>query len=33
MEWEVEHTDQFEVWCESLEEAEQEDIDAKVRLT
>ncbi len=32
MEWEVEYTDQFEVWWNTLSEDEQEDIDAKVRL-
>lgn len=32
MEWEVEYTDQFEAWWEGLGEAEQEDIDAKVRM-
>ena len=32
MEWEVEVTDQFEAWWDGLTEAEQEDIDAKVRL-
>lgn len=32
MEWEVEFTDEFEAWWESLSEEEQEDIDAGVRL-
>src|SRR3989442_15946694 len=32
MEWEVEYTHQFGDWWEGLSEAEQEDIDAKVRL-
>lgn len=32
MDWEVEYTDQFEQWWDGLTEAEQEDVDAKVRL-
>lgn len=32
MEWEVEYTDDFEAWWLDLTEAEQEDVDAKVRL-
>ena len=32
MEWEVEYTDQFNIWWEGLTEAEQEDIDAVVRV-
>ena len=32
MEWVVEYTDQFGQWWETLTEAEQEDVDAKVRL-
>lgn len=32
MEWEVEYTDQFNSWWEGLTEAEQEDIDAIVRV-
>lgn len=32
MEWEVEFTDEFEEWWESLTEDEQIDVDAKVRL-
>lgn len=32
MEWEVEFTAQFEGWWLDLSEAEQEDVDAKVRL-
>ncbi len=32
MEWEVEFTDDFERWWTGLSEAEQEDVDAKVRL-
>ena len=32
MEWEVEYTDEFEEWWNSLTEAEQKDVDAKVRL-
>lgn len=32
MEWEVEYTDEFGEWWDSLSEAEQEDIDAVVRL-
>jgi hypothetical protein len=32
MEWEVEYTDEFEVWWNSLTEDEQEDVDASVRL-
>lgn len=31
-EWEVEFTDEFEEWWNTLTEAEQEDVDAKVRL-
>ncbi len=30
VEWEVEYADQFEAWWDSLSEAEQEDIAAKV---
>lgn len=32
MEWEVEYTDEFERWWNSLSEAEQEDANAKVIL-
>ncbi len=32
MEWQVEYTDQFEAWWDSLTEAEQEDVTAKVML-
>ncbi len=32
MEWEVEYSDEFEVWWNSLSEAEQEDVNAKVIL-
>ena len=32
MEWEVEYTDEFELWWESLTEAEQEDVSAVVEL-
>lgn len=32
MECEVEFTDEFESWWNGLDEAEQEDVDAKVRL-
>jgi hypothetical protein len=32
MEWEVEYTEEFEVWWNSLTEDEQEDVDASVRL-
>jgi len=32
MEWDVEYIDEFEVWWNELSEAEQEDIDACVRL-
>lgn len=32
MEWEVEYTDEFEHWWNTLTEEEQEDIDVKVRL-
>jgi hypothetical protein len=32
MEWVVEHTDQFAAWWLDLSEAEQEDIDAVVRV-
>jgi len=31
-EWEVEYTDEFEEWWNSLTEEEQEDVDAKVTL-
>ena len=31
-EWPVEFTDEFETWWESLTEAEQEDVAAKVML-
>lgn len=31
-EWDVEYTDQFEAWWNSLTGAEQEDVDAKVIL-
>jgi len=30
--WEVEYTDEFEIWWNSLSEAEQEEINAKVEL-
>ncbi len=30
--WEVEYTDEFEVWWEALDEAEQVSIDASVQL-
>jgi len=30
--WEVEYTDEFEIWWNSLSEAEQEEIAAKVEL-
>lgn len=30
--WEVEYTDEFEKWWDSLDEQEQENIDAKVRM-
>jgi len=30
--WEVEYTDEFEIWWKSLSEAEQEEIAAKVEL-
>lgn len=32
MEWEVEFTDEFEAWWNSLSESEQEDVNAKVIL-
>lgn len=32
MSWEVEVTDEFEVWWDSLEEAEQESVSASVKL-
>ena len=32
MEWEVEYTDEFEKWWNSLTEEEQEDVNAKVIL-
>ena len=32
MEWEVEVTDEFSAWWEELDEAEQESVDAAVRL-
>ncbi len=32
MVWEVEYTDEFGEWWNSLNESEQEDIDARVRL-
>ncbi len=32
MEWEVEYTDEFGEWWDTLGEDEQEDIDAKVRV-
>ena len=32
MEWEVEYTDEFEMWWEDLTEAEQEDVSAVVEL-
>jgi len=32
MKWEVEYTDEFEDWWESLSEGEQEDISASVQL-
>lgn len=32
MEWEVEFTEEFEEWWESLDEGEQEDIDVVVEL-
>jgi len=32
LEWEVEYTDEFERWWESLTEAEQEDVSAVVEL-
>jgi hypothetical protein len=32
MNWEVEYTDEFEEWWESLSESEQEDISASVQL-
>jgi len=31
MAWDVEYTDEFETWWESLTETEQEDVDAYVR--
>jgi len=32
MEWDIEYTEQFEAWWESLSEEEQEAVDAKVIL-
>ena len=32
MKWEVEYTDEFEDWWESLSESEQEDVSASVQL-
>ncbi|MBL1274918.1 MAG: type II toxin-antitoxin system RelE/ParE family toxin [Ectothiorhodospiraceae bacterium] len=32
MEWEIEYTDEFEVWWNSLNEAEQEDVAAVIGL-
>ena len=32
MEWEVEFTDEFELWWKNLTEAEQEDVSAVVEL-
>ena len=32
MNWEVEYTDEFENWWETLSESEQEDISASVQL-
>lgn len=32
MEWEVEYTDEFGKWCETLTESEQEDVAAVVGL-
>lgn len=32
MEWEVEFTDEFKIWWDTLSEAEQDEIDAKVEL-
>lgn len=32
MNWEVEYTDEFEEWWESLSESEQEDVSASVQL-
>jgi len=32
MQWEVEYTDEFEDWWESLSESEQEDVSASVQL-
>ena len=32
MKWEVDYTDEFEDWWESLSEGEQEDISASVQL-
>ena len=32
MEWEVEYTDEFERWWNSLDMAEQEEVEAKVEL-
>jgi hypothetical protein len=32
MHWEVEYTDEFEAWWNGLSEAEQESLDASVRL-
>lgn len=32
MKWEVEYTDEFGLWWDSLDEGEQESVDASVRL-
>jgi hypothetical protein len=32
VEWEVEYTEEFEGWWNSLSEAEQEDVNTKVSL-
>ena len=32
MEWDVEYTDEFGLWWDTLDEAEQESVDAYVRL-
>ena len=32
MEWEVEYTDEFEVWWDELNESEQVDVSAVVQL-
>ena len=32
MNWEIEYTDEFEEWWESLSECEQEDVSASVQL-